>query len=59
MALVGCNEIQFDYVRFPDGTYDYEEDGNIDYRNEYDETKAQAIQRNLLSASDALHDSDE
>ena len=56
VALFGFNEIQFDYVRFPDGTYDYEEDGNIDYRNEYDETKAQAIQRFLMYACDELHD---
>ena len=56
VALFGFNEIQFDYVRFPDGTYYYEEDGNIDYRNEYDETKAQAIQRFLMYACDELHD---
>ena len=56
VSLFGFNEIQFDYVRFPDGTYYYEEDGNIDYRNEYDETKAQAIQRFLMFACDELHD---
>ena len=56
VRLFGFNEIQFDYVRFPDGTYDYEESGNIDYRNEYDETKAQAIQRFLMYACDELHD---
>ena len=56
VSLFGFNEIQFDYVRFPDGTYYYEEDGNIDYCNEYDETKAQAIQRFLMLACDELHD---
>ena len=56
VALFGFNEIQFDYVRFPDGTYYYEEDGNIDYCNEYDETKAQAIQRFLMYATDILHE---
>lgn len=53
---MGFNEIQFDYVRFPDGTYKYEKDGVIDYHNEYDETKAQAIQRFLMYATDELHD---
>ena len=56
VQTMGFNEIQFDYVRFPDGTYYYEEDGNIDYCNEYDETKAQAIQRFLMFACDELHD---
>ncbi len=50
------DEIQFDYVRFPDGTYNYEKDGTIDYHNEYGETKAQAIQRFLMYATDVLHE---
>ena len=54
--LMGFNEIQFDYVRFPDLTYKYEQDGTIDYGNEYGETKAQAIQRFLMYASDVIHD---
>ncbi len=53
---MGFNEIQFDYVRFPDGTYQYEKNGNIDYHNTYDETKAQAIQRFLMYAVEELHD---
>ena len=53
---MGFDEIQFDYVRFPDGTYQYESSGNINYHNEYDETKAQAIQRFLMYATDELHD---
>ena len=56
IELFGFQEIQYDYVRFPDGTYSYEKDGNIDYHNEYDETKAQAIQRFLMYACDELHD---
>ena len=56
VETMGFNEIQFDYVRFPDGTGGYEEDGNIDFRNEYDETKAQAIQRFLMYATDILHE---
>ena len=50
VALFGFNEIQFDYVRFPDGTYDYEEDGNIDYRNEYDETNLKATIYGVMNA---------
>lgn len=56
VQTMGFNEIQFDYVRFPDGTYQYEKNGNIDYHNTYDETKAQAIQRFLMYAVEELHD---
>lgn len=51
---MGFNEIQFDYVRFPDGTWDYDEAGTIDYRNINDESKAQAVQRFLQLAADRL-----
>ena len=51
---MGFNEIQFDYVRFPDGTWRYDKD-EIDYRNLYQESKAQAIQRFLTYACDRLH----
>ena len=50
------DEIQFDYVRFPDNTDQYEASGDIDFRNEYGETKAQAIQRFLMYATDILHE---
>lgn len=53
---MGFNEIQFDYVRFPDGTWDYDEAGTIDYRNTNDESKAQAVQRFLQYAADRLHE---
>ena len=56
VQTMGFNEIQFDYVRFPDGTGTYEDEGDIDYRNEYGETKAQAIQRFLMYATDILHE---
>ena len=36
VETMGFNEIQFDYVRFPDRTDKYEEAGTIDFRNEYD-----------------------
>ena len=55
VELMGFNEIQFDYVRFPDGTWDYE-DWELDYRNTYGESKAQAVQRFLMYAADRLHD---
>ena len=56
VELMGFNEIQFDYVRFPDSTWRYEEAGTIDFRNTYDETKAQAIQRFLMYATDIIHE---
>lgn len=56
VELMGFNEIQFDYVRFPDLTWDYEEAGTIDFHNSYGETKAQAIQRFLMYAADTLHE---
>ena len=56
VELMGFNEIQFDYVRFPDLTMEYEEAGTIDFQNTYGETKAQAIQRFLMYATDILHE---
>jgi len=56
VELMGFQEIQFDYVRFPDSTWRYEENGTIDFRNTYAETKAQAIQRFLMYAADILHE---
>ena len=52
---IGFNEIQFDYVRFPDGTYRYEDDGTMNLRNTYNEEKAQAIQKFLMYATDEIH----
>ncbi|MEG0994900.1 MAG: putative glycoside hydrolase [Bacilli bacterium] len=52
---MGFNEIQFDYIRFPDGTGKLERQGIIDYKNTYKEDKAQAIQRFLQYAVDELH----
>ncbi len=56
VELMGFHEIQFDYVRFPDLTAKYEKAGTIDYHNTYGETKAQAIQRFLMYATDILHE---
>ena len=55
VELMGFNEIQFDYVRFPDRVLDYEKQGLIDYKNDYNETKSQAVQRFLMYATDELH----
>ena len=51
--IMGFNEIQFDYVRFPDRTSNSEQ--YLDYKNEYNETKAQAIQGFVMYACDELH----
>ena len=56
VELMGFHEIQFDYVRFPDSTRKYEKAGTIDFQNTYGETKAQAIQRFLMYATDILHE---
>ena len=56
VELMGFQEIQFDYVRFPDLTGKYERAGTIDFQNTYGETKAQAIQRFLMYAADILHE---
>ena len=55
-AALGFNEIQIDYIRFPDGAYKYEQAGTIDYKNTYGESKAQAVQRFLIYAAERLHD---
>ena len=52
---MGFNEIQFDYVRFPDRTYRLENNGTMNMRNTYGEEKAQAIQRFLMYACDEIH----
>jgi len=53
VTLMGFNEIQFDYVRFPDRTGDLE--NYLNYQNEYGEEKAQAIQNFLFYACDEIH----
>ena len=56
VELMGFNEINFDYVRFPDRVGVYESEGTIDFHNTYNETKAQAVQRFLMYAADVLHE---
>ena len=53
---IGFNEIQFDYVRFPDQTMRLEANNKIDMINTYDESKAQALQAFAMYATDELHD---
>lgn len=55
ITLMGFNEIQFDYVRFPDRTSSLVE-SNLDFQNEYDEEKSQAIQNFLFYATDEIHE---
>lgn len=52
---MGFNEIQFDYVRFPDRVGKLEDAGKINYSNMYKEEKAQAIQRFVMYACDEIH----
>jgi hypothetical protein len=52
---MGFNEIQFDYVRFPDRTGDAEKSGIMNFKNDYNEEKAQAIQRFIMYATDEIH----
>ena len=49
------NEIQFDYVRFPEETFAMSDAGNADFKNEYDEEKAEAVQNFLFYACDRIH----
>lgn len=49
----GFNEINFDYVRFPDRMTKVE--SIIDYHNRYGESKVQAIQRFVMYACDEIH----
>jgi len=46
----GFNEIQFDYIRFPEDA-----DETIDLRNTYDETRAQGVTNFLRYATEFLH----
>ena len=53
---LGFNEIEFDYVRFPE-QIDYYADTlkALDLQNKYDETRSEAIQRFLMYACDEIH----
>ena len=51
---MGFNEINFDYIRFPDRIDLFRD--SIDFRNSFDETMAQAVNRFLFYARDELHE---
>lgn len=52
---MGFDEIQFDYVRFPENTFFMSRDGGADFKNKYDEEKSQAIQNFCFYAADQIH----
>lgn len=55
VTLMGFNEIQFDYVRFPEDSYEMSKSGSTDFKNKYDEEKAEAVQNFLFYATDEIH----
>lgn len=54
IELFDFNEIQFDYVRFPEASYNWSKN-NYDFKNTYNEEKSQAIQSFLYYATDEIH----
>ncbi len=52
----GFNEIQYDYVRFPESSYAWSDDGSYDFKNKYNESKGEAIQNFLFYATDKIHE---
>lgn len=52
---MGFNEIQFDYVRFPEDAYNMSKSNGTDFKNKYNEEKAEAVQNFLLYATDQIH----
>ncbi len=50
----GFNEIQFDYVRFPESSYQMSKSGKANFRNTYKEEKGQAVQNFCFYAADCL-----
>lgn len=55
VEMMGFNEIQFDYVRFPEDAYNMSVNGNTDFKNKYNEEKAEAVQNFLFYATDEIH----
>jgi hypothetical protein len=51
---MGFNEIQFDYVRFPENAYNLSI-AKADFKNKHDEEKAEAVQNFLFYATDQIH----
>lgn len=53
--LFGFNEIQFDYVRFPEAAYNMSLSSSTNFKNTYNEEKAETIQNFLIYATDEIH----
>ena len=51
----GFNEIQFDYVRFPESSSRISANSQTDFKNVYNEEKAEAVQNFLFYALDQIH----
>lgn len=51
----GFNEIQFDYVRFPEASYEMSASG-ANFRNAYNEEKGQAVQNFCFYAADQIRE---
>ena len=56
VETMGFDEIQFDYVRFPEDAYEMSLDKHTDFRNTYGESKAQAVQNFCFYAADQIHE---
>jgi len=54
VTLFGFNEIQYDYVRFPEASYSWSKK-EYNFKNKYNEEKAETIQNFLVYASDEIH----
>ena len=52
----GFNEIQYDYVRFPESSYSWSKNSNYNFKNNYNESKSEAIQNFLFYATDKIHE---
>ena len=52
----GFNEIQYDYVRFPESSYSWSVNKGYDFKNKYNESKGEAIQNFLFYATDKIHE---
>ncbi len=51
----GFNEIQFDYVRFPENAYTMSASGVADFKNRYGEEKCDTVQGFVIYACDMIH----
>lgn len=55
VELFGFDEIQFDYVRFPESSYEMSQNKKTDWKSVYGEEKGQAIQGFCFYACDQIH----